>query len=346
MIPNYRVKEPIIPLNPPVYHCKRALLPFGKATGCIDRDFWKNAEIITEFRDIEGDTRPRPWKKTVVRMLWDEEALYVGAVLEEDEIWATVKNRDELIFTDNDFEVFLAPQASSHRYYELEMNALNTVWDLLMEKPQRDRVRRIIGWDIKGLDSAVRIDGELNNPNADNRSWSLEIKIPWFSLRECGLDQCYPEHWAPDVGEIWRLNFSRVTWNVDKKNGAYVKRTDASGKPLPENNWVWAPTGVIDIHMPEMWGYLLFTQAGEDYPLPKEDAAKWLLRRVYYREHLYSCTHNCFTEDLQALFGDEAQDMNVNVYTTPSLFEAITEFGGTHWHIRQDGYIWQDADEG
>ena len=346
MTPNYRVKEPIIPLNPPVYHCKRALLPFGKATGRVDRDFWRNAEVITEFHDIEGDTRPKPWKKTSVRMLWDDEALYVGAVLEEDEIWATVKNRDELIFIDNDFEVFLAPQSSSHRYYELEMNALNTVWDLLMEKPQRDRVRRIISWDIKGLDSAVQIDGELNNPNADNRSWSLEIKIPWFSLRECGLDQCYPVHFAPDIGEIWRLNFSRVTWNVDKQDGSYVKRTDESGKPLPENNWVWAPTGVIDIHMPEMWGYLLFTREGEDYPLPKEDAAKWLLRRVYYREHLYSCKHNCFTRDLQALFGEEAQNMPVGVYITPSMFEAITEFDGTNWHIRQDGYIWQDSDEG
>ena len=345
MTPNYRVKEPIIPRNPPIYHCKRALLPFGKATGNLDRAFWANAETITEFKDIEGDTRPRPWKQTSVKLLWDDEALYIGAYLEEDEIWATVRNRDELIYIDNDFEVFLAPQTSSHRYYELEMNAMNTVWDLLMEKPQRDRVRRIIGWDIHGLDSAVKLDGELNNPEADNRGWGVELKLPWFSLRECGLDLCYPTHWAPDVGEIWRMNFSRVTWNVDKRNGAYVKRRGADGNPLPENNWVWAPTGVIDIHMPEMWGYLLFTETGEDYPLPKEDEAKWLLRRVYYREHLYSRSHDCFTNDLTALFGEAAKTMPVQVYTTPSMFEAITEFGGTLWHIRQDGYVWQESDE-
>lgn len=239
---NFRVREPIIAPQNPVCYCRRAVGSIGALDGNLDKSFWKNAQWIDDFHDIEGDSMPRPAKRTRVKLLWDDEALYVGAQLSDDTIWATVQNRDELIYIDNDFEVFLAPQDSSHRYYELEMNAANAVWDLLMEKPQRDCVRRIIGWDIHGLESAVKIDGRLNDPSAQNRGWSLEIKIPWFSLRECGKDECYPTRFAPQMGEIWRMNFSRVEWDVDVRGGRYVKRTDkATGEPLPEHNWVWRP---------------------------------------------------------------------------------------------------------
>ena len=276
---NFRVREPIIAPQPPVCYCRRAVGSIGHLDGNLDKPFWKDAPWMDDFHDIEGDSRPRPAKQTRVKLLWDDEALYIGAQLSDDTIWATVRNRDELIYIDNDFEVFLAPQDSSHRYYELEMNAANAVWDLLMEKPQRDCVRRIIGWDIHGLESAVKIDGRLNDPAAQNTGWSLEIRIPWFSLRECGKDECYPTRFAPKPGEIWRMNFSRVEWDVDVRDGRYVKRADkATGEPLPEHNWVWAPTGVIDIHMPEMWGYLVFTRVGERFPLPRADTAKLLLR--------------------------------------------------------------------
>ncbi len=341
---NGKVREPIIPPQCPKYRAWHTETKPGALNGDLSKPFWQAGEWIEDFHDIQGDSLPRPAKRTRVKLLWDEEALYIGARLDDDTIWATVKNRDEVIYVDNDFEVFLAPQDSSHRYYELEMNAANAVWDLLMEKPQRDDVRRIIGWDIHGLESAVKIDGELNNPAADNRGWSIELKIPWFSLRECGSNEVYPTRFAPIPGEIWRLNFSRVEYHVDVKDGRYVKRKNPeTGEDLPEENWVWAPTGVIDIHMPEMWGYLTFTQRGEAYPLPlEEDDVKLALRRLYYREHAYLYAHERFTDDAAALLGDEAAKYDLRVYTTPSLFEGIARWNGQIWHIRQDGYVWRD----
>lgn len=338
---NHRVKEPIIPCNPPVYRCVRATGAPGVLTGDVEKEFWKQGEWITDFHDIEGDTLPRPWKQTRVKLLWNDEALYIAAELLDDTIWATVTERDSVIFADNDFEVFLVPQDSSHRYFELEMNALNTVWDLLMERPQRDCVKRIIGWDIKGLQTAVKIDGELNNPNADNKKWSIEMKIPWFSLRECPLDQCYPPRFEPAVGEVWRLNFSRVEYDVDIVDGKYVKRTDENGVPLPEHNWLWSPTGVIDAHMPEMYGYLIFTENGEDHPLPEEDEVKFVLRRLYYRQHQYSCAHGVYCADAAALLGEEAGRYGVQTYVTPSMFEGIAPWKDEIWHIDQDGYLWK-----
>ena len=341
MAGNRRVHEPIIPFDPRICRAVRASFKPGPLDGDLSKPFWQQTdEWLTDFHDIEGDTLPKPWKNTRVKVLWDEEALYIGAELTDDQIWATVTERDAVIFADNDFEVFLSPGKSSHRYYELEMNALNTVWDLYMERPQRDIVRRIIGWDIRGLESAVKIDGVLNDPSADNRRWSLELKLPWFSLRECPADRCYPQQFAPVPGEIWRMDFSRVEWDVDIVDGKYVKRKGPDGKPLPEHNWLWAPTGVIDAHMPEMWGYLIFTEKGEDYPLPEEDEIGLVLRRLYYREHAHACKTGAFTEDAALLLGDEADRYGVRVYVTPSMFEGTAEFRGVLWHIDEDGYLW------
>ena len=112
---NFRVHEPIIPCDPPVYKSVKTKMAIGPLTGDLDKEFWQQGEWITEFHDIEGDSLPRPWKKTRVKVLWDDEALYVGAQLWDDTIWATVKERDAIIFADNDFEVFLAPQDMGNR---------------------------------------------------------------------------------------------------------------------------------------------------------------------------------------------------------------------------------------
>ncbi|MBQ3637476.1 MAG: carbohydrate-binding family 9-like protein, partial [Clostridia bacterium] len=256
-------------------------------------------------------------------------------------IWATVTERDDVIFADNDFEVFLAPGQSGHRYYELELNALNTVWDLYMERPQRDRVRRINSWDIRGLETAVKIDGLLNDPTADNRGWSVEMKLPWYSFRESEADSVRPSHFAPVPGEVWRMDFSRVEYEVDVVDGKYVKRKGPDGRPLPEHNWLWAPTGVIDAHMPEMWGYLVFTENGEDWPLPEEDEIRFALRRLYYREHIHACRTGRFTDDVRSLLGLEADRYGIRAAVTPSLFEGYAAWKGTFWHIDQDGYIWE-----
>ena len=71
-------------------------------------------------------------------MLWDDTYLYVGALLEEPHVWATLTQHDSVIFHDNDFEVFIDPDGDNHEYCEIEINALNTEWDLFLNKPYRD----------------------------------------------------------------------------------------------------------------------------------------------------------------------------------------------------------------
>ena len=68
-------------------------------------------------------------------MLWDADFLYVYAKLDEEHIWGDITKRDAVIFYNNDFEVFISPSNDSHNYGEIEINALGTVWDLVLNKP-------------------------------------------------------------------------------------------------------------------------------------------------------------------------------------------------------------------
>lgn len=250
------VPEPVIDYAPKSYPCLRAEGPL-ELDGRLDKPFWAHAPWTEDFVDIEGDLRPLPSKRTRVKMLWDDEYFYIGAELEEDEIWATLTERDSVIFYDNDFEIFIDPDGDTHQYYEFEINALNTVWDLLLVTPYRDGGPPVNGWDIQGLRTAVHIDGELNNPAADNRRWSVEVAMPWRALQECA-----PDKRPPLAGEYWRVNFSRVQWRVEVQDGQYRKQVNpATGRPYPEDNWVWSPQGVVNMHYPELWGYVVFSDS-------------------------------------------------------------------------------------
>ena len=74
-------------------------------------------------------------------------------------------------------------------------------------------------------------------PTDTDRGWTLEIAYPLTAFNS--RQQVPP----PVPGTIWRINFSRVEWKP--------------GNPK-EDNWVWSPQGVINMHVPDRWGYLHF----------------------------------------------------------------------------------------
>jgi hypothetical protein len=224
-------------------------------------------------------------------MLWSDERLYIGAELEETHIWGTITERDAVIFQDNDFEVFLDPDGDHHMYAEIEVNALNTVWDLLLVRPYRDGGPAITGWDIKGLQTAVHYRGSLNDPDGDDEAWTVEIALPFASMAEIARCQC-----PPRVGDLWRINFSRVQWQHDIVESHYRKRPG-----LPEDNWVWSPQGVVDMHRPEHWGALVFAEAND--PGTQLEPERALLTELYHAQRAYRAEHGRFAALLPG-FGD------------------------------------------
>jgi hypothetical protein len=223
-----------------------------KIDGKIDEAEWAAAPWTREFQDIEGSAKPKPRFRTRAKMMWDDDYFYIAAELEEPHIWATYDKHDMVIFHENDFEVFLDPDADTLHYFEFEMNALNTGWDLYLDKPYRFKGKADNGWEMPGLKTAVHLKGTLNNPKDKDEGWTLEIAIPWKTLNRGPRPAV-----APKPGEEWKVNFSRVEWVTDVVDGKYVKR-----KGLKEDNWVWSPQGVINMHVPEKWGVVKFVEAG------------------------------------------------------------------------------------
>ena len=224
-----------------------------KINGRIDDAAWSRASWTDYFTDIEGSKRPSPRFKTRVKMLWDDQYWYIAAEVEEPELWATIRDRDAVIFRDNDFGVFVDPSGTAHRYYEIEVNQFATVWDLFLPKPYREGGHAVNAWNITGLQVVVALDGTLNHPGDRDRGWTVELAIPWAAFADSGRNVV-----PPRTGTQWRVNFSRVEWTVDTAGGVYMKRTDATGRALPEDNWVWSPQGVINMHVPARWGVVQF----------------------------------------------------------------------------------------
>lgn len=245
---------------------------------------WSEAEWTDDFIDIEGDKRPKPYLKTRVKMLWDTSYLYFYAELEEPHIWATITKRDEVIFYDNDFEIFIDPNGDTHNYFEFEVNAFNTVWDLMLTKPYRDGGDAFDNWDIKGLESAVNLSGSINNPNDIDQGWSIEIAIPLEVLKE-GSNVKVP----PREGDVWRINFSRVQWETEIIDNKYVKKkVTGTDKNLPENNWVWSQQRGIAMHEPEFWGMLHFSETKSDESIAKDfdkDLNNEKVKQALYQIH-------------------------------------------------------------
>lgn len=340
-----------LPSDPPVprqYVCYRSGAPL-QIDGRLDEAAWAEASWTTDFIDIEGADHPTPRFRTRAKMLWDDEYFYVAARLEEPDLWATLTKRDTVIFLDNDFEVFIDPDGDTHNYYELEVNALETEWDLLLLKPYRDGGPPVDAWDIQGVQTAVQTDGTLNEPEDRDQGWTVEIALPWDVLEEAA-----PGGGPPEDGAQWRVNFSRVQWHLDVEDGTYRKRVDPeTGESLPEDNWVWSPQGVVDMHRPEKWGYVQFASApagsqAQAFVEHPNERVKDALRELYYRQRRFREENGRYAKRLGPL---EASDIDVEgIGFAPTLTIAgggyvlsAPGFDGATVYLRHDGKVWIGA---
>jgi hypothetical protein len=345
-------------MPPRGYVCYRADGPIT-IDGKLDDPAWQAATWTEDFVDIEGDRRPAPRLRTRAKMLWDDQYFYIAAELEEPHVQGTLTRHDSYIFhDDNDFEVFLNPDGNNHNYAELEMNALNTTWDLRLRKPYRDEGKAEDEWEIPGLKTAVHVDGTVNDPRDVDKGWTIEIAIPWEVVaalhdnpQAAGsgdprrtLDD--PRRPLPRDGDQWRVNFSRVQWRFDIVGGKYVRQSNRK-----EDNWVWSPQGVVNMHRPETWGYVQFSTGAPGHATFLPDLAgpaKHLLHRIYDAQYAYHIRHGRYAGTLAELklagLSHESVNGPPQLEATTAGFQASVDIqltGGQRerWRIRQDSLV-------
>jgi len=109
------------------YPCRRATGPIA-----IDQkqhaEQWAHAAVITDW--IVPVTGKQASDQTQMRMLWDDECLYVYYVAYDRDLRGTFTKRDDPIYQEDVVELFLKPYADKPFYYEFEVNPIGTVMAL------------------------------------------------------------------------------------------------------------------------------------------------------------------------------------------------------------------------
>lgn len=266
-----RLEQPWPELGIARYTAYRTPVP-PTIDGHLDEPVWAIAPRSPRFRDLVSGAPTI--HNTQAAVLWDDEYLYVGYWVEEPVLAARHTTRDALIYEDNDVELFVA---GPHAYYELEINALGTiyealfVWDdayaeqgfnrepgLELDAPgyrpwegvgyqphPRGPRHGFFQWDLPGLCWAVAVDGVVNDPAVRDRGWTVEVAVPWAGLAVPARGLQIP----PAPGDVWRMDFSR--FNQYK-----------AAPPIHDSGgWAWSPHGVWDSHVPEVFPYITFSGA-------------------------------------------------------------------------------------
>lgn len=246
--------------------------------GDIHKEIWRDAHWTKRFVDIVNG-QPGMYN-TQTAILWSDTHLYIAFTAEEPFAEATLTERDSIVFLENDLELFID---GVDCYYELEVNAANTVYEVFfiwkdayskgskfdiaqfdVHQEQAytfggdyDRTGasfwkgthpRGVRWaftnfDMPGLQTAVQVEGTLNNNNDIDKGWNLEIGIPWNSLQLLANGRALP----PNNGDAWNMFLGRF------------QKLMAGGKEIiPHPAMVLNSHGIYDTHLPEKWSRVAF----------------------------------------------------------------------------------------
>ncbi len=320
--------------QPLTYYCQK-FQSAPKIDGDINDHAWQHAQFTPNFIDIQGNKMPNPRFETRVKMLWDDTMLYIAAYMEEPHVWAKLKKDESIIFYDNDFEIFIDPDGDNLNYYELEFNAFNTKWDLFLTSPYRAFQPVIYGWQAIGMKSAVKIYGSINDTaGGPDSCWTFEAAIPLSILSET-----LKERKTPIKGDVWRVNFSRVQWKTEFKNGAYEKTSTV------EDNWVWTSQHNINMHMPEYWGYLVFVDSSLNNHEPIIDDAfelKGDLMKIYYDQRAHWVKTGKYYGNEKTLDILKINKFGIKINVDGQQWTAAGIVNGKKWVVNQNSKLWQE----
>jgi hypothetical protein len=177
--------------------------------------------VPAAFSLLENVGALPPRQGTNVSVSRTETHLNIRFDCEDDRPWATITRRDGPLYQEEVVEVFIDPFGDMECYFEIEVNPLNAVMDLMLRRVIRGW-RKDFSWNCEGLETAVEMHGT---------GWSASLAIPFASLSA-----------APGPGTKWRANFLRID-------------RPAAG---PRELSAWSPTRLNTFHHPPAFGTLIF----------------------------------------------------------------------------------------
>jgi hypothetical protein len=224
----------------PTYHIHRATAPIS-IDGVLGEADWQAAEVVSL---VETEHGIAPKQRTELRLLWDDDYLYVGFHCIDIDIYSDITERDGPLWEQEVVEAFIDDDSNGITYLEYEINPRNALVDLYVvnRNGRRDDIQFMQEWNSTGTRHVVSVDGNPAKLGTDDRSWTVEWALPW-------TDFATAKHAPPIDGDTWRGNFYRI-------DRAHV---DGMRVEADDEYSAWSATGEINFHRPDRFGTLLFT---------------------------------------------------------------------------------------
>lgn len=174
-----------------------------KIDGKLDEPVWSRAVATAEWTSPDGKDGPAP--KTSARFAWTPTHLYIGVESADSDIWSTFTDRDSNTWEQEVIEVFIDADGDKKDYLELQVTPANVIFDAKFERHRSD-LSKARAWNMEGFETAVAVDGTLNERDDTDKSWTVEMAIPVAQV---------PGAKAPLAhGFTWRINLFR--WDAPK----------------------------------------------------------------------------------------------------------------------------------
>jgi hypothetical protein len=165
--------------------------------GKLDESVWEQAEVITDFHQTRPGNGTAPSDPTEVYLLYDDNALYIGARMydsEPDRIAAPTMRHNQGLGRDDRIVVILDPFHSGRGAYRFETNANGVRHDALYDSVSSFEA----AWTAIYESAAYTFD----------KGWSMEMAIPFKSL---SFDPS-KDSWGFNFGRGIRRRGEEIAW--------------------------------------------------------------------------------------------------------------------------------------
>jgi hypothetical protein len=164
--------------------------------GVLDEDAWQLATEVDDLHQIQPTEYAPATERTVVYLMYDKDAIYIGARLydrEPSEVTARILRQGEEVFGDDWFSVLLDPFHDRRSGYRFLTNPNGLRQEGLFQNISEEQ------WDWEGI--------WYTASTIDEQGWVTEIAIPFKTL------SFNPEN------DTWGINFRRAIARRDERTG-------------------------------------------------------------------------------------------------------------------------------
>lgn len=174
--------------------------------GDLNDPAWRHAQLIDRFTLPWLQEEERPSRTaTRARLLWDRSYLYFAADLEDRDLYADISEHDGPCWDNDVFELFFKPARDKTGYFELQVNPLNTHFDCFFANRDTEEFVEAVGKHLFRFESAVVLNGTLDDRSDTDQGWIVEGRIPWSDFLPAGG--------RPNPGDEWTFALCRYDYS-------------------------------------------------------------------------------------------------------------------------------------